>query len=201
MISKYGQYSSTPCEMRQDTEHPRGFDGRGSWRAGRPPDLFGWARAKPEREVPTSVVRGHGKGEMLNFRENLTLGEAGEPDALQTSSEGIEQYRGGNFQLLWYAVGRKGAMLNFCEGLMVAGAGGPVALQTSSPARRPSRAASFSACGPSGLTLPGCARQLLNRRSGSARLRSTASQSLLAALRSAKQFSHMRSRRSPRLCP
>ena len=70
---------------------------------------------------------------------------AGGPDALQTSSEGVEQYRGGNFQLLWYAVGRKGAMLNFCEGLMVAGAGGPVALQTSSPARRPSRAASFSA--------------------------------------------------------
>ena len=89
---------------------------------------------------------------MLNFRENLTLGGAGGPDALQTSSEGVEQYRGGNFQLLWYAVGRKGAMLNFCEGLMVAGAGGPVALQTSSPARRPSRAASFSARGPAGLT-------------------------------------------------
>ena len=52
-----------------------------------------------------------------------------------------------------------------------------------------------SACGPPGLTLPGCARQLLNRRSGSARLRSTASQSLLAALRNAKQFSLMRSRR------
>ena len=51
-------------------------------------------------------------------------------------------------------------------------------------------------CGP---YLSGFARQLLNRRSGSARLRSTASQSLLAALRSAKQSSHMRSRRSPRL--
>ena len=89
---------------------------------------------------------------MLNFRKNLILGGAGGPDALQTSSEGVEQYRGGNFQLLWYAVGRKGAMLNFCEGLMVAGAGGPVALQTSSPARRPSRAASFSARGPAGLT-------------------------------------------------
>ena len=163
------------------------------------------------------MVRGRGRDGYLNFRRVLMVEGAGGPDALQTSSEGVEQYRGGNFQLLWYAVGRKGAMLNFCEGLMVAGAGGPVALQTSSPARRPSRAASFSACGPSGLTLPGCARQLLNRRSGSARLRSTASQSLrrsgsarlrstasqslLAALRSAKQFSHMRSRRSPRLCP
>ena len=75
------------------------------------------------------------------------------------------------------------------------GAGGPDALQTSSPERRQSRLPASPHCGPSGLTLPGCARQLLNRRSGSARLRSTASQLLLAALRNAKQFSHMRSRR------
>ncbi|UKI31891.1 MAG: hypothetical protein L6W00_30060 [Lentisphaeria bacterium] len=38
--------------------------------------------------------------------------------------------------------------------------------------------ANFSARGPHGPYLPGFARQLLNRRSGSARLRSTASQSL-----------------------
>ena len=75
------------------------------------------------------------------------------------------------------------------------GAGGPDALQTSSPERRQSRLPASPHCGPSCLTLPGCARQLLNRRSGSARLRSTASQLRLAALQNAKQFSHMRSRR------
>ena len=89
----------------------------------------------------------------------------------------------------------RGGYSNFRKNLMVAGAGGPDALQTSSPVRRPKLVVSFSACGPPGLTLPGCARQLLNRRSGSAQLRSTASQSLLAALRNAKQFSLMRSRR------
>ena len=79
------------------------------------------------------------------------------------------------------------------------GAGGPVALQTSPPVRRPKSVDTNQLAALSGLTLPGTARQLLNRRSNSARLRSTASQSLLAALRSAKQSSHMRSRRSPRL--
>ena len=122
-------------------------DGKcGSWRAGRPPDLF---------------------------------------------ADGGKQYRGGKFRLLRCAVGSGDGRLNFREDLMLAGAGGPDSLQTSPPVRRLDRAASFSACGPPGLTLPGCARQLLNRRSGSARLRSTASQSLLAALRNAKQFSHM----------
>ena len=79
----------------------------------------------------------------------------------------------------------RGGLSNFRENLMLAGAGGPDALQTSSPVRRPKLVVSFSACGPPGLTLPGVARQLLNRRSGSARLRSIASQSLLAALRNA----------------
>ena len=88
-----------------------------------------------------------------------------------------------------------GGNSNFRENMMLEGAGGPDSLQTSPPVRRRNRAASFSACGPPGLTLPGNARQLLNRRSGSARLRSTASQLLLAALRNAKQSSHMRSRR------
>ena len=86
-------------------------------------------------------------------------------------------------------------MLNFREEMIVEGAGGPVALQTSPPVRMLKSFASFSARGPVGPYLSGFARQLLNRRSGSARLRSTASQSLLAALRNAKQSSHMRSRR------
>ncbi len=220
---------------------PRGNVGRGSWRAGRPPDLPGWKKAIPWRESPASAVRSRGGGGYSNFRENLMLEGAGGPVALQTSSDWRRQYRGGNFRLLWCAVGSGGDMqaaaasfpvvgaggpvalqtssdgrtryrsgnfrLLWCAvgsgrdmqaaaaSLPVVGAGGPVALQTSSPVRRQKLVASFSACGPSGLTLPGCARQLLSRRSGSARLRSTASQLLLAALRNAKQFSHMRSRR------
>ena len=86
-------------------------------------------------------------------------------------------------------------MRNFREKVMLAGAGGPDSLQTSPPVRMRKSFANFSARGPLGPYLSGFARQLLNRRSGSARLRSTASQSLLAALRDAKQFSHMRSRR------
>ena len=85
---------------------PRGFDARGCWRAGRPPDLFGWGRAKPKREIPTSAGRGQGGDGSSNFR----------------------------------------------KGLMPGGAGGPGALQTSPPARKPKPVASFSACGPSGLT-------------------------------------------------
>ena len=78
---------------------------------------------------------------------------------------------------------------------MLGGAGGPDALQTSSPVRSQESVDTNPHAALAGLTLPGCARQLLNRRSGSARLRSTASQLLLAALRNAKQSSHMRSRR------
>ena len=49
--------------------------------------------------------------------------------------------------------GRSGdGYLNFRENLMLAGAGGPDALQTSPAVRKQSRAASFSACGPPGLT-------------------------------------------------
>ena len=148
-------------------------------------------------------------GGRLIFCEKMLLGGTGGPGALQTSSDGERRYRRGNFRLLRMGEGKTRAEIsdfcgarsegkrnaNFRENLMLAGAGGPVALQTSPPVRKLDRVASFSACGPSGLTLPGCARQLLNRRSGSARLRSTASQLLLAALRFAKQFSHMRSRR------
>ena len=42
--------------------------------------------------------------------------------------------------------------MNFRKDLMLGGAGGPDALQTSTPVRKQSRAASFSACGPPGLT-------------------------------------------------
>ena len=68
------------------TELPRGFDARGSWRAGRPPDLFGGSKAVPERKFPTSAGRGQGGGGYSSFRKGLMLGGAGGPDALQTSS-------------------------------------------------------------------------------------------------------------------
>ena len=73
--------------------------------------------------------------------------------------------------------------------MIVGGAGGPGALQTSPPARKRKSVDTNPHAALAGLTLPGLARQLLNRRSGSARLRSTASQLLLAALRNAKQSS------------
>ena len=173
----------------------RGFDARGSWRAGRPPDLFDgrrWCRGGKFRLLWCAAGSG---GDMQDFRAGMFgrgSWRAGRPPDL---FDGRKRYRSGNFRLLRCAVGSGGDMQAAAASLPLGGAGGPVALQTSPPVRRPSRAASFSACGPSGLTLPGCARQLLNRRSGSARLRSTASQLLLAALRNAKQSSHMRSRR------
>ena len=49
-------------------------------------DFFGWARAKPERKIPTSAGRGPGGDGYSNFREDLMLGGAGGPGALQTSS-------------------------------------------------------------------------------------------------------------------
>ena len=64
---------------------PRGNVGRGSWRAGRPPDLPGWKKAIPWRESPASAVRSRGGGGYSNFRENLMLEGAGGPVALQTS--------------------------------------------------------------------------------------------------------------------
>ena len=134
-------------------------------------------------------------GGRLIFCEKMLLRGTGGPGALQTSSQGRKMVPGRKFPTSAVRGRGRDGYLNFRGEMMLAGAGGPVALQTSPPVRKLDRVASFSACGPSGLTLPGCARQLLNRRSGSARLRSTASQLLLAALRFAKQFSHMRSRR------
>ena len=150
------------------------FAGRGSWRAGRPPDLFGWGKTGLRRDFPTSVVRGREEG------------------------------------------GRQAAAAS----LQVVGAGGPDSLQTSPPVRRRNRAASFSALRPSGPYIAGrrpatpqsperlrstpfdcvaiapcCFAERKAVLSHSARLRSTASQLLLAALRNAKQSSHMRSRR------
>ena len=60
---------------------------------------------------------------------------AGEMGALQTSSDGRGRYCGGNFRLLWCAVGGGGGYSNFREFFWVEGAGGPVALQTSPPVR------------------------------------------------------------------
>ena len=59
--------------------------GRGSWRAGRPPDLFGLEKTVPRRESPASAVHSRGGGDMLNFCEGLMLEGAGGPVALQTS--------------------------------------------------------------------------------------------------------------------
>ena len=131
---------------------PRGNVGRGSWRAGRPPDLPGWKKAIPWRESPASAVRSRGGGGYSNFRENLMLEGAGGPVALQTSSDGRTRYRSGNFRLLWCAVGSGRDMQAAAASLPVVGAGGPVALQTSSPVRRQKLVASFSARGPAGLT-------------------------------------------------
>ena len=64
---------------------PRVNVGRGSRRAGRPPDLFGWAKTVPGRESPASAVHNRGGGDMLNFCEGLMLEGAGGPVALQTS--------------------------------------------------------------------------------------------------------------------
>ena len=55
------------------------------WRAGRPPDLFGWEKTVPKRVFPTPVVRGRGGGGYSSFRKGSMLGGAGGPDALQTS--------------------------------------------------------------------------------------------------------------------
>ncbi len=59
--------------------------GLGSWRAGRPPDLFGWVETVPGRKIPTSAGGGRGGGGYLNFRKVLMPGGAGGPGALQTS--------------------------------------------------------------------------------------------------------------------
>ena len=78
--------------------------GLGSWRAGRPPDLFGGKKAVPECKFPASAGRGRGGGEYSNFREKMIVGGAGGPDALQTSSEGRRRYQSVNFRLLRDAV-------------------------------------------------------------------------------------------------
>ena len=70
---------------RRIFELPREFDARGSWRAGRPPDLFGLEKTVPRRESPASAVHSRGGGDMLNFCEGLMLEGAGGPVALQTS--------------------------------------------------------------------------------------------------------------------
>ena len=60
----------------------------GSWRAGRPPDLFGWGKTGLGRKVPTSVVRGREEGDMQAAAASLQVVGAGGPVALQTSSDG-----------------------------------------------------------------------------------------------------------------
>ena len=153
--AKNSDFCGTRSRQRWNVELPREFDARRSWRAGRPPDLFGGSRTVPRREFPTPVVR--------------------------------SREEGGNAELLRGFDGRGSWR-----------AGRPPDLLAREKAKPCCQLLRTRPCGP---YLSGFARQLLNRRSGSARLRSTASQSLLAALRNAKQSSHMRSRRSPRLCP
>ena len=53
---------------RRIFELPREFDARGSWRAGRPPDLFGLEKTVPRREFPASVVRGRERGRYAGCR-------------------------------------------------------------------------------------------------------------------------------------
>ena len=67
------------------TELPRGFNARGSWRAGRPPDLFGGSRTVPRREFPTPVVRGReegGNAELLRGFDGRGSWRAGRPPDL-----------------------------------------------------------------------------------------------------------------------
>ena len=71
---------------RRNAELPRGFDARGSRMAGLPPDLFGWARTVPWREIPTSVVRSRYGGCRVIFCEKMLLEGAGGPVSLRTSS-------------------------------------------------------------------------------------------------------------------
>ena len=141
--------------------------------------------------VPSPV----GGRRQANFREKILLGGSRRSECPPDLFDRRRQYRNGNFRLLWSAVKGRGGYSNLREKMIVGGAGGPGALQTSPPARKRKSVDTNPHAALAGLTLPGLARQLLNRRSGSARLRSTASQLLLAALRNAKQSSHMRSRR------
>ena len=78
-------FCGTRSGRRRIFELPQGVDARGSWRAGRPPDLFGWEKTVPKRVFPTPVVRGRGGGGYSSFRKGSMLGGAGGPDALQTS--------------------------------------------------------------------------------------------------------------------
>ena len=78
-------FCGTRAGWRWIFELPQGVDARGSWRARRPPDLFGGKKAVPECKFPASAGRGRGGGEYSNFREKMIVGGAGGPGALQTS--------------------------------------------------------------------------------------------------------------------
>ena len=153
--AKNSDFCGARAGERRYAELPQEFDTRGSWRAGRPPDLF--AREENGTGAEISDFCGARSGQRWIF----------------------ELPRGNDARGSWRA-------------------GRPPDLLAREKAKPCCQLLRTRPCGP---YLSGFARQLLNRRSGSARLRSTASQSLLAALRNAKQSSHMRSRRSPRLCP
>ncbi len=189
MRNRFGGRKKTVAGRQFPTSAGRGRGGGGysSFRKGSMPGGAGGPGALqtssagetvPGRKFPTSAVRGQGRGGYSSFRKGLMPGGAGGPGALQTSSDGRRQYRNGYFRLLWCAGGaevdiRASARVR-CSGELE----GRTPSRPLAPVRKPKSVDTNPHAALAGLTLPGNARQLLNRRSGSARLRSTAAQSL-----------------------
>ena len=63
----------------------RGFDARGSWRAGRPPDLFDGRRQCRGGKFRLLWCAAGSGGDMQDFRAGMLVVGAGGPVALQTS--------------------------------------------------------------------------------------------------------------------
>ena len=86
--SGISDFCGTQSGVRATSRLPRRNGRRGSWRAGRPPDLFGWG--KQYRGGIFRLLRDavRGRGGYSNLREKMIVGGAGGPGALQTSSIG-----------------------------------------------------------------------------------------------------------------
>ncbi len=74
----------------------RGFDARGSWRAGRPPDLFDGRRQCRGGKFRLLWCAAGSGGDMQDFRAGMLVVGAGGPVALQTSSMGEDSAEAGN---------------------------------------------------------------------------------------------------------
>ena len=83
--SGISDFCGTQSGVRATSRLPRRNGRRGSWRAGRPPDLFGWG--KQYRGGIFRLLRDavRGRGGYSNLREKMIVGGAGGPGALQTS--------------------------------------------------------------------------------------------------------------------